>query len=300
MQQFPVSPRSIVETVELSTRVAQLVERSGAPACAASFFAETVTVLGALQLESRVLRSPAEAGAVVRRATTGTAAHFERGGVVVSLGLPSNDAVFRDAGPTTILNRNLRIFLAGFAHAGVHASYFGRECIALRREPVGLVGLDVSATGVVLIEVWASLSGSFALPSTLTTDLEATCDRYRGRTPVDLGKAGAEPSAFAAKVLAGMAERMGVGLERAPEAARAAPSRPEDVALLEPDAIVATPAAIPIGFLDIATSGPKTFVGGDMLGPKHALGWNAAPTPPHDLPLVGATWDDITKATRVR
>lgn len=289
--------RPIEGAIEVSRRLADEVERLGRPVCTASVFEDTVTILGALQVETRLLVESIDVSAARRRSTSGTAAHFPRGGVVVSVGLPTLDWVFRDASAGTVLNRNLRLFLAGFAHAGLPAAYFGREWLALRRDPIGLVGLDVRRSGAILLEVWSSLEGSFALPRQACTDLERACDRYRGRVPVDIGKAAADPLRFATRVVEGIAERMGVGLERHELATGFEDAPPLE--LLGAEDVIEAPLAIPVGFLDVARGPRGTFVGGDLLGPVHALGF-AASTAPRDLPLIGASWNDVARAISKR
>ena len=299
MRYLPVSHRPLADCLSLGPALVDLTERSAVPVCTVSTFAGEAIVLGALQVAGRVLREPLPS-IVARRTTSGTAAYFARGGLVVSLALPSLDCVFKDATPATILNRNLRLLLAGFAHASIPTAYFGREWLSHRHRPVALVGLDVSPSGVVLLEVFASLEGSFALPRELVTDLEASCDRYRAKVPLGLAEASSlAPIEIAEHLLEGIAERMGSELV---EIAEPDPFIREEHGVvdgsspLQTGSELETPNAIPIGYLDRATDPTgRRFVGGDALGPVHAMGFGVARATPR-APIVGATWTDFASS----
>jgi hypothetical protein len=190
--------------------------------------------------------------------------------------------------------------LAGFAHASIPTAYFGREWLSHRHRPIALVGLDVSPSGVVLLEVLASLEGSFALPRELVTDLEASCDRYRGKVPLGLAEASSlAPLEIAEHLLEGIAEREGSELV---EIAAPDPFIAEEHGVLDgssplPTASeLETPIAIPIGYLDRATDPTgRRFVGGDALGPVHAMGFGVARAT-QTTPIVGATWTDFASS----
>lgn len=301
MRTLGASEGSIAEALELGPLCLRETSRTGISCCGAVCFSGTAIVLGAAQVAARVLRSPLPSSSF-RRATTGTAAYFEEGGTLWALALPTLDSVLRDATPPTVLNRNLRLFLTGFAKAGISAAYFGREWIACRHRPLALVGLEVDRQGGVLIEVLASRRSSFALPRELTTDLEASCDRYRGKEPLGLAEASRlDALTVAALVLEGIAERAGAVLTRIPmQTSPPIDRRVNDTLDPLPAGSALEPSrAIPIGYLDRGRSPDgRRFVGGDMLGPTHALGFGARPSAVGlgHLPLVGASWNEVAEA----
>lgn len=260
-------------------------------------------VLGRMQHAGRVLSGLMEIP-VVRRATSGTAASID-GGLLLSLALPSADALFRDTALRTTLNRNVRPFLWGLAAAGVRASYFGREWIAWRHRPVALLGFDVASDGAVLIEAWMSARGNLALPREVTTDLEASTDRLRARVPVSLEQILGERDLHdvGREIMRGAVERLGA------EPVPWIPVEPTcdlDVEVRDLDSPLPAgssahpPIAVPIGWIDAAVGPHGSWVGGDMLGPTHALGSNTERTLTRGLhrtlPIEGSQWEDIQRA----
>ncbi len=257
---------------------------------------EPTIVLGALQVAGRVLTEvPTPGWSVLRRATTGTAVAL-RGGLLVSLALPAIDAVFRDATARTVLNRNLRLYLAGLAHAGVPCAYLGREWIAWRRRPLAVVGLEMSSSGALLLELFFSGREGLALPRELLTDEERSVDRQRGRAAASLGEAlgSADLAGFARAVLEGMAERVDgdvTDVDIVPAELRTAVLDRESP--LPRGATLLAPREIPIGWLDAARTPAGVWVGGDMLAPTVGLGLLPQRV---DLPMEGASWSDVQRS----
>jgi hypothetical protein len=174
----------------------------------ASFNAEAL-VLGRLQRED-TLRSRSDARFDVRtvhRRSTGTEAQLDGAVLYHALALPRVDALFADASPRTLLNRNLRALLRGYTAAGVPLRYFGTEVLALLGHPVALVGYEQLESGAVLIEVLIGLEKPCVVRSALKREqpsalypllrsappahellqraVAATCERL-GRVPVDV------------------------------------------------------------------------------------------------------------------
>jgi hypothetical protein len=291
-----VAQRSIDDAFETSRALLALARERQCAAAAASVVDEQVLVLGAHQLASRVLVDPRERRAR-RRPTTGTAVWFDEGGIVLHLALPSVDAIWTDAVPATLLNRNVRLFLAGLTKAGVPAAYFGREWIAAKKRPLGVLGLDVTPEGAVLLELYLARAGSLALPRALVTDLEATCDRYRQHEPTSLADWTHESAAsFAARALDGVLERAGTVVRPFQLASRPPSGERAAIDLLPAGSRLGPALHVPIGLLDRAVDPlGRRFVGGDLLGPVHALGFGAPFADP-ELPVFGASWSDVAAA----
>lgn len=284
------------DALALGPALRERAAESGVPVLAASTFDEPGIVLGALQVSGRVLRDP-RAVAAHRRATSGTGLSFTDGGVLFSLALPSVDAVLRDATPATVLNRNLRLFLAGFARAGIAATYLGREWLTHRHRPFAVVGLDADPVGTVLLELFVARRGSFAIPAEIASDLEVACDRYRGKLPAGLDEiTELEPSSLAARVLEGVADRAGSRLREVappPLGPRLADAS-QPLSPLPEGSVLAPSLPIPIGQLDLGLDPEgRVFVGGDLLGPVHALGFSSEPP---SFAVLGATWEDVASA----
>ena len=232
-----------------------------------------VVLLGRSQRIGRVLDVAAAARDGIelqRRASSGTACHFGHRGIVWTLALPSIAALHEDATQRTLLNRNLRGFLAGFARAGLAARYFGREWISLRGAPGALVGYEVDEHGAVLIEVMASMQDGFAIPDSMACPAERSLDRYAGKAPRGLVDLGAPNDALALgeRVVEGAAERWGTALVSGaieePEALSPIvdPNDPMPAGF-EPLAEI----RVPIGWIDRAID-PRTgrvWLGGDVL-----------------------------------
>lgn len=146
------------DALSLGPRALSWVEQGRTPALISAAFEADALVLGSLQREDTLReRSSARFVNVVRRATTGTEAQLSGRVLYHALALPHVNALYADASPRTLLNRNLRAILRGYTAAGVPLRYFGTEVLALLGHPVALVGYDMAASGAVLIEVLLGL-----------------------------------------------------------------------------------------------------------------------------------------------
>lgn len=283
-------------------------EREQCIALGAAVFDEHAIVLGRMQRAGRVLDAAlfeeprAGLPRPLRRSTTGAHVQLEGEAMLLALALPSLDAVFRDAEPRSLLNRNLRLFLRAFASAGLAAAYFGRDFLSVRRVPFALVGFDVSPAGTVLIELFVRREGSLALAGELATDLERATTRFAGKTvrgTADLGCA-LPLLELAERVIEGIVERADASGERRVVAPHELPYARvvHGRSPLPDDAGAAEVVAAPIGWIDVAETPRGAWVGGDLLAPAHALGEatpaNAASAA--DLPIDGALWDDVLRA----
>jgi hypothetical protein len=295
---------ALLDALAASADLLRAAEREEKVACGAWIApAERVIVLGRMQHAGRVLTS-LDLGdwSVARRATTGTAAAVD-GALVVSVALPAIDTVFRDATMRTVVNRNVRLLLAGLRSASVAAAYFGREWIAWQRRPLAVLGLEMTPSGAVLLEALFTLRGSLVLPRELTTDAERAVDRYPGKMTASLGEAVGEraPLDAARAIVDGIAERVGGDTLELKSIAEAPPSETAEVGRvtslespLPTGALSVAPRQVPIGWLDVARSPGGMWVGGDVLAPSFALGLGAPP--PDGAPMEGASWDDVQRA----
>jgi hypothetical protein len=274
-----------------------VAESDGAVAVGAWALAPTPrVVLGSLQRRDRVVASGAVA--VARRSTTGGAACVD-GGLLVSLALPSTDALFEDVSAATLLNRNVRPLLRGLAAAGIPCAYFGRDTLAWRRRPVFVLGLEVTRAGALLVEAIAPWRGPSRVPSAWCTDFERSLTRDRGATSASLSEIvdDARPAIELARAAVGGLCDV-IAAERTHVLDRVVPASPDVVA--EPDAIVTAwcaPEIVPIGALDVGRVGSAPWVGGDALAPSYALGLGVTAID-RGLPLLGSTWDDVERAAQ--
>lgn len=309
MRALPCSRRPLGAALALGPLLLARAEAEAAPWITASVVSGPAILLGAAQRAGRVVDLAACAAAsvpVLRRATTGTAAYLPEAALIWALALPHLGALFPDARPATLLNRNVRPFLEGFKRAGAVAHYFGREWITIDRSPGALLGFDVAPSGAVLIEVIAGHDAGIAIPGPLAALEERGVDRWRGKAPVSLASrpGAASPLDYASAVIAGVAERAGLTLEptTAPEIERPDPLVIDENDPMTPGFSVAAPIRCPIGWIDAAFSpGGAVWVGGDVLAPRHALEAvaRAAGGAPPDLdnaPIEGARWRDVIDA----
>jgi len=254
---------SLDEALDLGGRATALAESSGrAVLISVSLQAEAV-VLGVLQREASVreLSSARFEGArVVRRRTTGTEAELRGPTLYHALALPRVSSLYADASSRTLLNRNLRAFLRGYAAAGVPFRYFGTEVLSLLGQPVALVGYDKLGTGAVCIELLIGLEYPCVVRPALQREPPASLFaalRNQSR-PID----------FLQRAVLGFAERLGaaavdVGAElmgvTAPALAPPAKGAP-DLARV----------SVPIGVVE-ATVRSGVRVTGDLLTSVSAL-----------------------------
>ncbi len=259
-----------------------------------------VIVLGALQHAGRVAATAdtLTKAPFVRRTTSGTGFACD-GGVLCSIALGAPAITFPDVSPRTVLNRCVRPLLAGFRALGIDLAYLGREWLARRRQAAAVLAFDMSPSGAVLIEAFLTARGSFAIPQELASAIEASCDRYRGRATLSLEDLGAASSAVRDPFVAGVVERLGA--VRADVVEPPLPDRSAHRVVSQRDPIpegleILPPRSVPIGVLDVArSSGGGSWVGGDVLAPTFALGFEQ-PFRPDTLPMEGAVWADVTRA----
>ncbi|NUO50294.1 MAG: hypothetical protein HOV80_15675 [Polyangiaceae bacterium] len=239
---------------------------------------------------------------MLRRATTGTAVALD-GGLLLSIALPSIDAVFRDATPRTVLNRNLRLFLAGLRHASVPVAYFGREHLSWQRRPIAVGGLEMEPSGALLVEVFFTARGDLAIPRELTTDVERSVDRYGGKATASLGEAAPTKTLLeiADLALEGIAERVGTDPLEVQTSGEVRPdvAVASEISPFPAGARALPPRAVPIGWLDVADTPAGIWVGGDVLAPSYVLGLGRS-GPEHAIsggvPMEGASWEDVKRA----
>jgi hypothetical protein len=304
MKLLPAAACSPAEALALGPALLARAEAEGAAWLTASVITGPAVLLGASQRAGRVLDLGAAAAAgttVLRRATAGTAAHVRGRAVVWTLALPHVAALAPDATARTLLNRNVRGFLAGLARAGAPAHYFGREWISVRHRPAAILGYTMTPAGAVLIEVMAGVDAPLALPEALATDEERAVDRWRGKAPLALGELGdLEPLGFAAEVMRVVAPRDGAPAEEgAPVVvAPAAPVTRADDPL--PEGFAPVPGRrVPIGWIDLAVdrAGGRVWIGGDVLAPRWALdAVGAGASDGTEAPIDGASWAEVEEA----
>ena len=244
--------------LELGASALSLAEAGRAALLSASFEAEAL-LLGRLQREDTLRgRSPASFGASpLRRLTTGTEAQLCGPVLYHALALPRVDALFPDASPRTLLNRNLRAILRGYTAAGVPLRYFGTEVLALLGRPVALVGYDQSDSGAVLIEVLIGLRAPCVVRSALKREPAAALYEVLRSEPA--------PSDLLGRAVSGIVERLDATLD---DVAGALPAgRPWS----EP-AWQGTPSGveIPLGVVE-ASLAPRVRFSGDLLVSSAAL-----------------------------
>jgi hypothetical protein len=274
---------------------------------AASVVRGPAVVLGAGQRAGRVLQLDACAAtgtAVYRRLTSGTAAYVGDRAIVWTLALPHVAALFPDATPRTLLNRNVRVFLNGLRRVGgAPAHYFGREWISVDRRPAALLGFEVSQGGAVLIEVIAGMDASLALPAAITTAEERAIDRWLGKTPAALGEVmTGDAPAIAGEVMHAVARRSATPIAGPPPGPLTPLPSLTDARSPMPPGFVAGPGMrVPIGWLDtgLHPATGEVWLGGDVLAPAYvyrsvALG----DLEPGEVALDGASLADLHQAVR--
>ncbi|HYQ15076.1 MAG TPA: hypothetical protein VEQ58_04955 [Polyangiaceae bacterium] len=247
------------EVLALGGRALSWSEAQQTPALLSASLSCEALVLGRLQREETLRqRSPASfESTVLRRATTGTEAQLSGAVLYHALALPRVDALYADASPRTLLNRNLRAILRGYTAAGVPLRYFGTEVLALLGQPVALVGYEQTASGAVLIEVLVGLEAPCVVRSALKREPAAALFAILRDRPA--------PRDLLQRAVRGVVERLGattLDIENALPVAAAVPS-------IEPSDEIAA-VAIPLGVVE-ATLSPQVRITGDLLASSHAL-----------------------------
>lgn len=311
---FPPETRSLAGAIALSHALIARTAQDGALRLALSFLEEPAIALGSLLRAGSAVnmeRAAQEGVPVFRRATSGPAAFA--GGLFWALTLPRLDALFPDAKPETLLNRNVRPFLRGLSRAGLSAHYFGREWIHLRRRPAMLLGFEQSRQGTLLIEGMLGVNAPVSLGDALRAPRDLAVDRLRGQAAVSLAELPPVSCAglFEA-VLSAFADQ--AGLQATLDA-----SFSENELPILPDAIQSEfdpipfdcnppvyveHAKIPIGWLEAAArraedGSVEAWVGGDLMAPAWAMK-EAAVVGDVDAqaPLLGAEPGDVRAIVR--
>lgn len=262
-------------------------------------------VLGRHQVASRVLGELACADlpcVVARRASSGTAAFVGERGLFVSLALPDVAALFADASPRVLLNRNVRPLLRALRRAGLAGSYFGREWLSAGREPVALVGFEqVGPVGAVLLELVFHGPGCAALAERVSCAEERALDRARGHALCELeparldeleAKITEELTSLEVTLVSG-AELVGAPTSSTGAGLVTSPREPVPEGLeLE------APRRVPIGHLEVARGERRVWLGGDVLAPTWVLRALERGRPVSDVlaPIEGARLDDLLAA----
>lgn len=243
----------------LGGRALAWTEANGRALLASASLTADALVLGSLQRED-TLRGRSSArfeGRVARRRTTGTEAQLEGAVLYHALALPRVDALFSDATARTLLNRNLRAVLRGYAAAGVPFRYFGTEVLAVLGHPVALVGYDQVASGAVLIELLIGLENPCVVRPALKREPPAALFPLLRQAP--------PAHEFLCKAVAGIVDRL------AATPLDVAAALPVSPAVAEPLAgTVKGSVTIPLGVVEAAVS-PAVRITGDLLVGTAAL-----------------------------
>jgi hypothetical protein len=301
-----VPPRagSVADAVALGPALLARAAASDEPWLGATVTIARAVLLGRAQRAGRVLRPGACERAettVLRRATSGIAAHLDGKTILWALALPHVASLHPDATPRTILNRNVRGFLKGLARAGLPAAYFGRACISIQRRPAALLGVEMTAEGAVLLEVLAGMDAGLALPESIAQGEERDADHRRGPLSFALSEATRlDAGELAAAVMEVVA---GVGHARAELVVAELPTVHAVTTMNDPMSPGFEPGpsrAVPIGWLEtgVDASG-SVWLGGDALAPAHVYAAIADGRDPGPHAFVeGATLEDLREAVR--
>jgi hypothetical protein len=250
------------EALELGGRALAWTEANGRALLASASFTAEALVLGSLQREDTLrARSPARfEGQVTRRYSTGTEAQLDGAVLYHALTLPRVNTLFSDASARTLLNRNLRALLRGYAAAGVPFRYFGTEVLAVLGHPVALVGYDQTASGAVLIEVLIGLESPCVVRPALKREPPAALYPLLRRSP--------PAHELLLTAVTGLVDRLGV---TASEVAASLPPAAARACQL-PTANSPKPASvtIPLGVVE-AVLQPQPRITGDLLAGTAAL-----------------------------
>jgi hypothetical protein len=244
------------DALSLGARALAWSDDSGLPALVSAACDARALVLGKLQREDTLReRSPARFEDVRRRFTSGTEAWLEGEVLYHALSLPRVNALYADASARSLLNRNLRAILRGYAVAGVPLRYFGTEVLALLGHPVALVGYEQAESGAVLIEVLIGLTAPCVVRPALQREPPRSLSAVMGRE--------VHAADLLTRAVAGIVERL--ELETCEVKL---PTVTANVLALPEGAASAVP--IPLGVVEAVTA-PQARITGDLLVGSYAL-----------------------------
>jgi hypothetical protein len=290
--------------LELGGRALAWTETHGRALLASASLTAQALVLGSLQrADTLPARSPTRFDVqVARRRSTGTEAQLDGAVLYHALALPRVDALYSDASARTLLNRNLRALLRGYAAAGVPFRYFGTEVLAVLGHPVALVGYDQTASGAVLIEVLIGLENPCVVRPALKREPPAALYPLLRRSP--------PAHDLLCTAVNGVVDRLGA---TAIDVAASLPAASATANCQLPTANPLAPATVtvPLGVVEAIVT-PAVSITGDLLVGRAALGRFEAraaealtrgDTPTHDLltafdgaPIDGARPPDLLQA----
>ena len=174
-----------------------------------------VSVASAPALLLGAFQRSGDAGATAlpryRRGTGGPAATVHAGDVHVVLGLSSADALVPCDGPR-LLNRHVRPLLRALGRCGCLDRYYGREWIAVRGRPAGLIAAGHDGrTGRYAVEMVLGVAAPYAEPGR---------GSFLGKEPTSLAAAGlASSERLGHAIRAAYQEAFGLVTAEASEAA---------------------------------------------------------------------------------
>lgn len=297
----PVRTRSLTTGVARSLVMANLARRKRAAVLLSQLIEDDRLVLGSRR--ARLGGEAEDLEPAVWRATTGAPARVRGRAVHHVLALPTVRTFYSHASPRTLLNRNVRPFLAGYSALGLQARYFGRDTIALDRRLGMVLGYDVFPDGVVLIEAFVGLDVPTAIRREGELESAALAELLPEARAVDAWLPRFE-RAFASKV--------GAVLEAVPEASgELVPPPSRQLAAGPKEGRV----AVPIGEVTAHVAGSRVWLGGDLLTSSYLLDEveilmtralregrtpdEAALLPLAETALDGARPNDLLQAVRI-
>lgn len=323
----PFAHRSIEDALSAVLSLVAVARAEREICFAASLIEGPAVILGQHQRASRVVDLPicgAGGVRVLRRRTSGTAMYVGQRALLFSLVLPHVAALFADASPRTLLNRNLRPFLRGLTAAGGVAHYFGREWVTVRKRPALTAGFDMEADGAVIVEALAGIESSMAVPRSLFAADEHAVERFRGQSPAGLVEVlpeTASPGVVARCVTEAFTGKSRTKVTLRGDLLSGARLTDSEIDAISSDPVplsaeLRRPVHIPIGWLERAEllsergapgEGPRRlWLGGDILAPRallDAVSDFAAGAPPETVdldrfPLEGVTLSELLSAAR--
>ncbi|MDP3274585.1 MAG: hypothetical protein Q8Q09_05275 [Deltaproteobacteria bacterium] len=298
---------SVADALALTPSLRETAKQENAVHLAAFEIQGPAILLGRWQHASRVLEADhcaSRAIAIHRRETAGTAGYVgPEGAVLFSLALPTMTSLVADTLSDTVINRNIRGFLQGFTRAGALAHYFGREWLALSKQPGALVGVEQAEDASVSVEILVGAQQSIELPHEACSTVELGISRYRGKSPVSWARAAPNAPPLSQRVSL-IATTVAHRAERALHHATSAlsPQQSHPVAL---DVTLDHHVACAIGHVDLGHfSSGELWIGGDVMLSSRArsrLLRALKQTPAQrESAIVSALADEVSLGTNVQ